>query len=236
MRFLTLWAAALLAAACSYQAPTVEESPSAGLSVPAVKHAPALAAESADGVQASGQKQTEQEPQDLPCSALSLPATKETAFSCHKNSDGICAHFENGKMFYCITSDGTRSYQSNKWASALTSVFKDKQGRILNLYYYAYGKLARTEEYDYSSGVITRVWYNDAPIRLTRTELGGRVLDKYYFTKDRPYVRYPDGNDMAEINGEWELREDILLTDGQPLHTLSRPPFTPWETGWDLIK
>lgn len=139
-------------------------------------------------------------------------------------------------MFYCQTTDGTRAYQSNKWASSLTFTRRDAQGRTQNLYYYAYGKLARTEEYDYAGGVVTRVWYNPSQIRLTRTALDGRVLDKYYFTEGKPYVRYPGGNDMGEINGEWRLEGNQLITDGQQLYTLTRPTQPQWTTGWELIK
>lgn len=174
--------------------------------------------------------------QQVSCDDLSLPASSEPNISCRQNSDGFCAHFENGKMFYCQTADGARTYQSNKWASSLTFTHRDAKGRLLMLYYYAYGKLARTEEYDYAAGVVTRVWYDPAQIRLTRTAPDGRVLDKYYFTEGKPYVRYPGGNDMGEINGEWRLEGNRLLADGKLLYTLSILPQPKWTTGWELIK
>lgn len=250
-----LWAAVALTAACAFPSrpeqnlPPNAQTQNAGGLLPENTEKPngksAASAQAASALSSvlpdssSVRRQETPRPDDgqkVSCESLSLPASSEPNISCQQNSDGFCAHFENGKMFYCQTADGTRTYQSNKWASSLTFTHRDAKGRPLMLYYYAYGKLARTEEHDYAAGVVTRVWYDPAQIRLTRTAPDGRVLDKYYFTEGKPYVRYPGGNDMGEINGEWRLEGDHLLTDGKLLYTLSRPPQPQWTTGWELIK
>lgn len=160
--------------------------------------------------------------QQMDCKTVSLPAPNPVEeVSCMQTGDAYCAFFPNGRPFYCATKDGQLVHRLNKWGSSLTVSRFDTNGKQLDERYYAYGQLTRGADYNNATQVLTRFWWDEnGQIRLYRYHFNGRVLDKYYFRAGHSYVRYPDGNDMGEINGPWELKGLTLFTDGKELYTL----------------
>lgn len=158
----------------------------------------------------------------IPCKDRLPAGLTPEGLSCMESELGFCARFDNGRPYFCQTRDGRMQYMLNKWGSALTV---KENGPVAKTFYYANGKLTRYSEKNPNTRTLTQVWLSNGPLRMTRTNFNGNVLDKYYFTPDKPYVRYPAGNDMGEQNGPWEEKDGQIWTDGHPLFTL--PPDTP---------
>lgn len=154
--------------------------------------------------------------QDVPCDPTRLPDQNANDLSCKESDLGFCAFFENGRPYFCQTKDAKTEYLLNKWASSITVTHR---GPVEKTFYYADGKLARYTEKNDNKRLITQLWLS-TPLRVTKTDLNGKVLDKYYFTPNKPYVYYPGGNDMGEQNGPWEEKDGQIWMDGQPLLTL----------------
>lgn len=164
------------------------------------------------------------------CSELSLPENDFENLSCKKSGeDSYCAFFENGRFFYCENADetGRVSYTLNKWGSSLTQKNENAESLPLREAYYAYGKPARFTQYDYKAGLLYKVWLEGSQIRLYIYGLNGEVKDKFYFRADKPYVRYPGGNDMGEVNGEWSIKDGDIFIDGDFLYTLPKEDSAP---------
>ena len=167
--------------------------------------------------------------QTFDCNERTFPTPNPVEeITCRQTDQTYCAFFPNGKPFYCGNKDGKLVHQLNKWGSSLTISQFDKNGQQISERYYAYGKLTRGADWDNANNVLTRFWWDEnGQIRLYRYNFSGRVLDKYYFREGKEYVRYPDGNDMGEINGPWALRGNTLVLDGKDFYTLpdhTQPP------------
>ncbi len=164
--------------------------------------------------------------QNTDCAALPIPTQTQGTLTCRKTNKAFCALFEkNGQVFYCQTTDGTLSHQSNIWGSSLTVTRYDQTGRMLQQRYYAYGQLARAADFDYMQNNVWRFWWEDNQIRLTQQDVYGKIRNKFYFPFGKPYIHYPDGNDMGERNGVWEIKDGYIFIDGALLCPL--PPRTP---------
>lgn len=160
------------------------------------------------------------------CAALPIPAQTQGTLTCRKTDQAFCALFEkNGSVFYCQTLDGTLSHQSNIWGSSLSVKKYDQTGRLLQERYYAYGQLARAANFDYANNIVLRFWWEEDQIRLDQQDTHGKTLNKFYFRTGKPYVQYPDGNDMGERNGTWQEKNGQIFIDGAFLCTL--PQRTP---------
>lgn len=161
---------------------------------------------------------------DTDCNALTIPPQNFGPLTCRQSQQAWCAFFENGRPYYCQNTEGTLVYLANKWASSQTLRHLDANGKLILENYYANGQLSRTQETN--SGVTTQLWWDSAQLRLTQTDAQtGRTLNKFYFRQAAPFVQYPGGNDMGEINGEWELKDGKIFLDGAYFYTL--PPQTP---------
>lgn len=160
--------------------------------------------------------------QPMDCKSVSLPTPNPVEeVTCVQTDTSFCAFFPNGKPFYCATKDGKRVHRLNKWGSSLTVSHFDEKGQQLDELYYAYGKMTRGADYDNQARVLTRFWWDeDGQIRVYRYDFNGRVLDKYYFRKGQQYVRYPNGNDMGEMNGPWQLQGQTIFTDNRAFYVL----------------
>ena len=158
----------------------------------------------------------------ISCDELSLPQHNYEDLFCKSKNNQTCAFFANGLPFFCqeITQEGRTSYQTNLWGSSVTRTQYDKDGKILSLFYFAYNVLRREESYDYEQDLITRIWWEDQQIRLYQTNTKGRTLNKFYLTPDKPYVQYPDGNDMGEITGSWTKDGNKIYLEGTFLYEL----------------
>lgn len=163
-----------------------------------------------------------------PCENAVLPPDSPQNLTCRWGEKGFCAFFQNGRPYFCRTNNAQMRYQLNQWGSSVTVTRKTPLGQPLFERYYANGKLSRATDYDEKNNLVTTVWFDgNSSFRLTQTDNNGKVLDKYYFTAGKPYVRYPGGNDMGEINGPWELKNEQIFTDGKPLYTLPGPKLAP---------
>lgn len=160
---------------------------------------------------------------NAPCSEFTLPKNDFKNLSCKKvNKNLFCAFFENGRPFYCSGRGGMFSHRLNQWGSSLTVEVKDFENRPFLIYYYANGKLARFEGIDYYENQgKDKIWFDENQIRVYQYDLNDKVEEKYYFPFNKPYIHYPGGNDMAEVNGEWELSEyGEILKDNKYFLTL----------------
>ncbi len=168
---------------------------------------------------------------DAECSKLNLPGNKFEGLYCKKNTadSSYCSFFENGRFFYCEKKDnsGRVSYILNRWGSSLTQNDDNAEGQPLKEAYYAYGKLARFTEYDYKAGLVYKVWLDSSQTRLNIADVKGNIIDKFYFRDGKPYVRYPGGNDMGEVNGEWNLKDGKIFIDGVFLYSLPKEVSAP---------
>lgn len=183
--------------------------------VPSVRKADAPQGYAAHAAAFTRVAQSAQTPADCP---KNLPGTY-TDLTCRQTEDGFCAFFANGKPFFCQA--GPVSYRTNTWGSALTVTRRAQDKQLLSERYYADGRLARAQELDPQSHTLTTVWFESAQIRLTQTAPNGRVLDKFYFRPGKPFVRYPQGNDMGETNGTWSVdARNRLFLDGVYFYTL----------------
>ncbi len=159
--------------------------------------------------------------QEEPCDKAILPADAPQDLTCRWGEAGFCAFFKNGRPYFCRTKNAQTRYRLNEWGSFITVTQKTPLGLPLLEIYYADGRPKRATEYDGENNLVTQIWFDGGDsFRLTQTDNTGRVLGKYYFIPGKPYVHYPDGNDMGEINGPWELRDGRILMDGQPFYTL----------------
>ena len=160
--------------------------------------------------------------QQMDCKSVSLPTPNPVEeVTCVQTDNAFCAFFPNGKPFYCATKDGKLVHRLNKWGSSLTISEFDENGKQLDELYYAYGKMTRGADYNNEAQVLTRFWWDEnGQIRVYRYNFNGRVLDKYYFREGQQYVRYPDGNDMGEMNGPWQLQGQTIFTDGSAFYVL----------------
>lgn len=160
--------------------------------------------------------------QDTPCQPLPLPEHTHQGLLCKTNQTSFCAIFPNGKPFFCqeTTAQGKTTYQSNQWGSSATVSHYQPDGKILSLYYFAYGELKREEEHNYPQNLITRIWWDEHQTRLYQSNTQGRTLNKFYFRPNQPFIQYPDGNDMGEINGTWHREGNRFFIDGQFLYEL----------------
>lgn len=160
------------------------------------------------------------------CASFSLPAQTQGTLFCRESDSAFCAFFEkNGQMFYCQTKDGALTHKSNIWGSSLTVTRADPEGRPLAERYYAEGVLTRAADFDYAQNKVSRFWWDENQIRFYQEDGGGKTLNKFYFRPGKPYIQYPNGNDMGERNGAWELKDNRIFTDGALLCTL--PARTP---------
>lgn len=163
-----------------------------------------------------------------PCETAALPAGNPPNLTCRKGAKGFCAFFENGAPYFCKTKDGKKSYLLNKWGSSITVTQKTANGQTVSEQYYANGEFSRATDYDLSTGSHITIWLDKGnSFRLTRTDKSGKILDKYYFTAGKPYVRYQGGNDMGEINGHWELKNGLIFADGKPFYAIAAPKLAP---------
>lgn len=163
-----------------------------------------------------------------PCANAVLPPDSPQNLTCRWGDKGFCAFFDNGRPFFCRTNNAQKRYKLNRWGTSITVTQKTPLGQPLSERYYANDKLARATDYDAKNNLVTQVWFDgNNSFRLTQTDNNGKVLDKYYFHAGKPYVRYPGGNDMGEINGPWELKNEQIFTDGKPLYTLPGPKLAP---------
>lgn len=163
-----------------------------------------------------------------PCENAVLPPDSPQNLTCRWGEKGFCAFFDNGRPFFCRTKNAQTRYQLNRWGTSITVTQKTPLGQPLTERYYANDQLSRATDYDEKNNLVTTVWFDgNSSFRLTQTDNNGKVLDKYYFTAGKPYVRYPGGNDMGEINGPWELKNEQIFTDGKPLYTLPGPKLAP---------
>lgn len=163
-----------------------------------------------------------------PCENAVLPPNSPQNLTCRWGDKGFCAFFDNGRPYFCRTNNAQTRYQLNRWGSSITVTQKTPLGQPLSERYYANDKLARATDYDAKNNLVTQVWFDgNNSFRLTQTDSNGKILDKYYFTAGKPYVRYPGGNDMGEINGPWEMKNGQIFTDGKPLYTLPGPKLAP---------
>jgi len=158
--------------------------------------------------------------ENVPCDPAQLPQINANGLSCKKGDAGFCAFFDSGRPAFCRTKDGLTEYALNKWGSSVTVLHKTEKNEPLLARYYADGKLARAAQHDEANHTVTTVWFSGDSLRMTQTDFSGKVLHKYYFYPGRPYVHYPDGNDMGETNGPWEEKDGQIFTDGRPLFTL----------------
>lgn len=163
------------------------------------------------------------------CETIALPSTDaQETLTCLHASGSFCAFFSNGRPYYCQTADGKISHRLNKWGSSLTITQADDDDRPQTENYYANGKLARVTAYDYINHVKSVLYLDEAQTRLYQYSMpNGRVLDKYYFRPGQPYVHYPDGNDMGEINGPWEEKDGQIFLDGKPFWPLPQNTAVP---------
>lgn len=155
------------------------------------------------------------------CASFNLPAQTQGALFCRESNFAFCAFFEkNGQMFYCRTKDGVLTHKSNIWGSSLTVTRADPEGRPLSERYYAEGILTHAADFDYTQNKASRFWWDENQIRFYQEDGGGKTLNKFYFRSGEPYIQYPNGNDMGERNGVWELKNGQIFTDGALLCTL----------------
>lgn len=162
------------------------------------------------------------------CDKAILPADAPNDLTCRWGEAGFCAFFKNGRPYFCRTKNAQTRYRLNEWGSSITVTRKTSNGRPTAERYYANGELSRATDYDLSTRSYITIWLDKGKsFRLTRIDTSGKILDKYYFTAGKPYVRYPGGNDMGEINGPWELKNGQIFTDGKPLYTLPGPKLAP---------
>lgn len=158
--------------------------------------------------------------QEIDCAQLSLPKKTEEPLVCRKSQYDVCAFFKNGRPFFCQNEKGTLMYAANQWGSSQLIVHFDPDGTLLDENYYENGTLKSSKEN--TSGVISQIWWGPN-LRLYQTDARtGRVLNKFYFNQGKPYVHYPDGNDMGERNGPWELKDGQIFMDGKPFYTLPK--------------
>jgi len=157
-----------------------------------------------------------------PCNETILPQHNYQGIFCKTKGFAQCAFFPNGLPFFCqeLTDEGKTTYATNPWGSSITRTQYGADGKILSLFYFAYNVLRREEEYNYEKDLITRIWWENQQIRLTQTNTKGRTLNKYYFQLNGKYILYPDGNDMGEINGEWQQIGNKFFIDGKFLYEL----------------
>lgn len=161
--------------------------------------------------------------QEVECTRLPLSQKTEEPLVCRQSQYDWCAFFKNGRPFFCQNNQGTLRYAANKWGSSQMVVQFDQEGILQNESYYENGRLTSSKEN--SSGVISQIWW-EPNLRLYQTDARtGRVLNKFYFNEAKPYVHYPDGNDMGERNGPWEIKDRQIFMDGKPFYTL--PEKTP---------
>ncbi len=155
--------------------------------------------------------------QNVPCEARRLPNQNPDRLTCRESEHGFCAFFENGRPYFCQTQDGKTQYTLNQWGSSVTV---KQTAPAEKTFYYADGKLTRYTQTNPAGSVITQLKWNGNTLQMTQTSPQGAVLHKYYFTTGKPYVHYPQGNDMGEENGPWEEKYGQIWTDGRPLLTL----------------
>lgn len=164
--------------------------------------------------------------QAIECASLSLPQQTQGRLICRRSEQAFCALFEkNGQIFYCKTQDGSLSHQSNIWGSSLTVTYYDSHARPLSQRYYANAELTRAVDFDYEQNQVARYWWDEDQIRFYQEDTRGKTLNKFYFRPGKPYIQYPDGNDMGERNGTWEQKDGQIFIDGAWLCTL--PQRTP---------
>lgn len=154
---------------------------------------------------------------NIPCVPELLPNQNINGLSCRESDQGFCAFFENGRPYFCQTKDSQEEYLLNKWGSSVTVT---RRGPVEKTFYYADGKLSRYTERNSYKRQVTQLWLSNGPLRMTQTDFNGKVLDKYYFPPNSPYIHYPGGNDMGEQNGPWEEKDGQIWTDGHLLLTL----------------
>ncbi len=155
------------------------------------------------------------------CASLPLPKTEQgITLTCHTSAAAFCAFFENGRPFYCRLTNGSLELQSNRWGSSLTLTRYDNALRPLFQRYYANGTLGRSVDFNYTKNQVTRVWMDKDQIRLYQENTSGKILNKFYFRPGKPYIQYPQGNDMGERNGPWEEKDGRIYIDGVFLYTL----------------
>ena len=162
-----------------------------------------------------------------PCEGPVFPAGNRQRCTCRTGAEGSCEFIENGAPYFCQTKDGQTAYQLNKWGSSVTVTQKSPLGHLLSERYYADGQLARATDYDNERNSLTFRFDSGNSIRLTKQDKSGKVLDKYYFFPKKPYVHYPDGNDMGETNGPWMVQDGLLFIDGKPFRKLPGPKLSP---------
>ena len=155
------------------------------------------------------------------CASLPLPETEQgITLTCRTSAAAFCAFFENGRPFYCRLTNGSLELQSNRWGSSLTLTRYDNALRPLFQRYYANGTLGRSVDFNYTKNQVTRVWMDKDQIRLYQENTSGKILNKFYFRPGKPYIQYPQGNDMGEKNGPWEEKDGRIYIDGVFLYTL----------------
>lgn len=160
--------------------------------------------------------------EEIPCEEMTLPENTHQGLVCKKRDNAQCAIFQNGLPFFCQvdSADGKKTYQSNQWGASVTYTQYQPDGKIASLFYFAHGQLKREEEHNYAQNLISRIWFDDHQTRLYQSNTQGRTLNKFYFRPEQPYIQYPDGNDMGEINGTWQREGDKFFIDGQFLYQL----------------
>lgn len=156
------------------------------------------------------------------CDETILPQHNYQGIFCKTKGLAQCAFFPNGLPFFCqeLTDEGKTAYATNPWGSSVMRTTYRPDGKILSLFYFANNILRREEHYDYDKNLVMHIWWMDQQIELHQMDTKGRTLNKFYFTPDKPYVQYPDGNDMGEINGEWQQIGNKFFIDGKFLYEL----------------
>ena len=160
--------------------------------------------------------------QEVPCETLALESTEYELGICKKTAQAYCAFFHTNRMYFCEQKlpEGSVSYRSNPWGSSLTIQTFDAQNRQTSEQYYAYGEMKRAANFEYDKDLISRIWWDERQIRLYQTNTAGRTLNKFYFAPQGSFIQYPDGNDMAEISGNWTADGNEIFIDGNFLYEL----------------
>lgn len=149
--------------------------------------------------------------------------------TCVQSSTARCILFPDGNPYLCQFLDSPRfTHKLNQWGSSLTVTDYDTDNRPLTENYYADGKLESMTDYDYKNNIKSVLYLDSNQTRLYQYLLpDGRVLNKFYFRPGKPYVHYPDGNDMAEINGPWEEKDGQIFLDGRSFWPLPQSTAAP---------